>query len=39
MFTECKKACICSFSGNLPAEVIDSDKECMGLEKVKEKKP
>ena len=33
MFTECKKACICSFSGNLLAEVevVDSHKERMGL--------
>ncbi|WP_313186422.1 PilZ domain-containing protein [Lacrimispora sp.] len=33
MFTECKKACICSFAGNLLAEVevVDSDKERIGL--------
>lgn len=33
MFTECKKACICSFAGNLLAEVevVDSHKERMGL--------
>lgn len=33
MFTECKKACICSFSGNflMEAEVVDSDKERIGL--------
>nr|WP_288830765.1 PilZ domain-containing protein [uncultured Clostridium sp.] len=33
MFTECKKACICSFAGNLLAEVevVDTGKERMGL--------